>query len=120
MEEVGAKRRRKGYLAEEDLVGVRSVHVGGVEKSDAGVDGVVDEGDHVGVGFGGPVESGHAHATEALTGDLQPLRAKLHAPNACRCRHRPPPRLLVGTKQLAAWMGVAMAMAIPMGCVLVK
>ncbi|TVU13692.1 hypothetical protein EJB05_37112, partial [Eragrostis curvula] len=39
------------HLADEDLVGVGPVAVGGVEEGDAGVDGVVDERDHVGLGL---------------------------------------------------------------------
>ena len=38
--------------------------VGGVEKGDAGVDGVVDKFDHIGVGLGQPIESRHTHASE--------------------------------------------------------
>jgi hypothetical protein len=68
-------------LAEEDLVGVRAVDVGGVEEGDPRCDGVVDELDHVGLGLGRAVEGGHAHASEALRGDLQALRAELHAGN---------------------------------------
>ncbi|KAK2983949.1 hypothetical protein RJ640_002894 [Escallonia rubra] len=39
------------YLADEDLVGVRPVNVGGVEEGDAAVDGVVDELDHLRLGL---------------------------------------------------------------------
>jgi hypothetical protein len=49
---------------------VRAVHVGGVKEGDPGGDGVVDELDHVRLGFGRTVEGGHAHAAEALRGDL--------------------------------------------------
>ena len=68
-------------LAEEDLVGVRAIDVGGVEQGDSGGDGVVDELDHVGLGLGRAVEGGHAHAAEALRRDLQPLGAQLDAAN---------------------------------------
>lgn len=44
------------YLAEENLVGVGAVDVGGVEEGDAGVDGVVDELDHVWFWLRGAVE----------------------------------------------------------------
>jgi len=60
-------------LSEEDLVGVRAVDVGSVEEGDSGGDGVVDELDHVGLRLRRAVEGGHAHAAEALRGDLQPL-----------------------------------------------
>ena len=58
---------------------MRAVNVGGVEEGDPGGDGVVDELDHVRLGLGRTVEGGHAHAAEALRGDLQPLRAQLDA-----------------------------------------
>jgi hypothetical protein len=76
------ERSEKTDLAQEDLVGVRAVDVGGVEEGDPGVDGVVDKLDHLRLGFWRAVEGGHAHAAEALRGDLQPLRAQLDA------RHR--------------------------------
>ncbi|KAG5588673.1 hypothetical protein H5410_049107 [Solanum commersonii] len=38
----------------EDLVSVGSIYIGSIEKSDAGVNGVVDELDHIGFGFGRP------------------------------------------------------------------
>nr|GMD72274.1 putative late blight resistance protein homolog R1B-16 isoform X1 [Ipomoea batatas] len=41
--------------------------VGGVKERDAGVNGVVDEGDHVGVGLGRAVEGGHAHTAQSLS-----------------------------------------------------
>ncbi|KAL4578380.1 hypothetical protein LXL04_014503 [Taraxacum kok-saghyz] len=37
------------YLADKDLVGLRAVHVGGVEKGNAGVNGVVDDFDHMNI-----------------------------------------------------------------------
>ena len=49
---------------------MRAVNVGGVEEGDPGGDGVVDELDHVRLGLGRTVEGGHAHAAEALRGDL--------------------------------------------------
>jgi len=57
-------------LAQQDLVSVRTVHVGGVEEGDPGGDSVVDELDHVGLRLGRTVEEGHAQAAEALRGDL--------------------------------------------------
>jgi hypothetical protein len=50
--------------ADQQLIGKRAVHVGGVQEGAAKVDAAVDGGD--GLGFvGGAVELGHAHATEA-------------------------------------------------------
>jgi hypothetical protein len=66
-------------LAQEDLVVERPIEIGGVEERDAGVDHVVDELDHLLLRLGRPIEAGHAHASQALLGDLQPLRAKLHS-----------------------------------------
>lgn len=50
-------------LADEDFVGVRAVEIGSIEMSDAGVDGVVDEFDHVFFGFGRSITSRHSHAS---------------------------------------------------------
>ncbi|TVU13684.1 hypothetical protein EJB05_37104, partial [Eragrostis curvula] len=69
----------KPYLAEEDLVGVGAVDVGGVKEGDAGGNGVVNERGHLGLGLGRAVDGGHAHAAEALRRDLQALGAQLHA-----------------------------------------
>lgn len=73
-------------LAEEDLVGEGAVDVGGVEEGDAGADGVANEGDHVGLRLGRPVERRHAHATQPLRRHLQPLRPQPHPPHRRR-RH---------------------------------
>lgn len=43
-----------------------AVHIGGVKEGDAGVDGMANEGDHVGFGLGRAVTEGHAHAAQAL------------------------------------------------------
>uniref|UniRef100_A0A3Q7IAF0 Uncharacterized protein n=1 Tax=Solanum lycopersicum TaxID=4081 RepID=A0A3Q7IAF0_SOLLC len=43
------------YLAEEDFISVGPIYIGSIEKCDAGVNGVVDELDHIGIGFGRPV-----------------------------------------------------------------
>ncbi len=55
----------KGPRAAEQLfVGVRTVHIGGVEEVDAEIEGAMDDGDVLRV-VGRPVEVGHAHAAEA-------------------------------------------------------
>ena len=54
------------YLSEEDFVGKRAVDVGSVEEGDAGVDGMVDESDHVLFGLWRAIELGHAHAAQPL------------------------------------------------------
>ena len=51
------------YLSDKDFVSVGPIYVGGVKEGDTTVDGMVDEFDHVGIGLGRAVESGHAHAT---------------------------------------------------------
>jgi len=53
-------------LADEELIGVRAVAVGGVEEGDAGGHGVANERDHVRLRLGRAVVGGHAHAAEAL------------------------------------------------------
>jgi hypothetical protein len=75
------KERKKWDLSEKDFVGEGAVHVGGVEEGDAGVDGVVDESYHVLFGLGRAIKGGHAHAAEALCGDLQSLRTQLYPPH---------------------------------------
>ena len=55
---------RPERLADEDLVRVRAVNVGGVEERDTERDGAMDGGDGFGL-VGLPVELGHAHASEA-------------------------------------------------------
>ena len=54
-------------LADQDLVGVGAVDVGGVEERDAEVEGAVDRRDPFGL-VGRAVELGHAHAAEAEGG----------------------------------------------------
>lgn len=51
-------------LSYENLV--VAVDVGGVEKCDSGVNGMVDEFDHIGLGLGLAVVSRHAHTTQPL------------------------------------------------------
>ena len=60
-------------LADEHLVGVRAVDVGGVEEGDPSRDGVAEERHHFGVGLALAVRRRHAHAAQALRRDLQPL-----------------------------------------------
>ena len=55
-----------------------AVDVGSVEEGDAGVDGVVDEFDHVFFGLGWAVEGRHSHTAKALYRNLHPLRPQLH------------------------------------------
>ena len=54
-------------LADEDLVGVRAVDVGGVEERDPEIERAVDRRDAFGL-VGRAVELGHAHAAEAEGG----------------------------------------------------
>ena len=54
-------------LADEDLVGVRTVDVGRVEERDPEIERAVDRGDAFGL-VGRAVELGHAHAAEAEGG----------------------------------------------------
>jgi hypothetical protein len=74
------RKKKRWDLSEKDFVGEGAVHVGGVEEGDTGVDGVVDERDHVFFGL-----AGHAHATEALCGHLQSLRTQLYPPHSSGC-----------------------------------
>jgi hypothetical protein len=61
------KKRRTWDLSKKDFIGEGAVDIGGVEEGDAGVDGMVDESDHVFFGLGKAIEGGgHAHAAEAL------------------------------------------------------
>ena len=55
--------REKKDLAQKGFVGEGAIAVGGVEKCDAGIDGLVNEFDHLGLGLGRAVEGGHAHTT---------------------------------------------------------
>ena len=59
-------------LADEHLVGVRPVHVGGVEEVDPELERPVDGGGRLLV-VGRTVEVGHPHAAQALAGDHQAL-----------------------------------------------
>lgn len=70
-------------LSEENLVLEWPIDIGGVEEGDATIDGVVDEGDHVGLGLRGPVEGRHAHTSEPLNRDLEALGAQLDLLNCC-------------------------------------
>jgi hypothetical protein len=69
-------------LSEKDFVGEGAVDVGGIKEGDAGVEGMVDESDHVFFGLGKAIDAGHAHATEALCGHLQSLRTQLYPPHS--------------------------------------
>jgi hypothetical protein len=65
------KKKRKNITtwarSKKDFIGEGAVDIGGVEEGDAGVDGMVDESDHVFFGLGKAIEGGgHAHAAEAL------------------------------------------------------
>jgi hypothetical protein len=72
-------------LSEKDFVGEGAVDVGGIKEGDAGVEGMVDESDHVFFGLGRAIKGGHAHATEALCGHLQSLRTQLYPPHSSGC-----------------------------------
>ena len=72
-------------LADELLVDVGAVHLGGVEERDAEVHGAAQHGDHVLARAGvGPVAHGHAHGAEADGRDLEPLSERA-------CVHGEPP-----------------------------
>jgi hypothetical protein len=64
-------------LADEFLVGERTVHLGGVEEGDAAVDGGADQGDAVLAGDGRAVAVAEAHAAEPDRGDLQAAGSKV-------------------------------------------
>lgn len=66
------------YLSKEYFVGVGPINVGRVEEGDAGIDGVVDEVYHFGLGLWRAEESGHAHTAKTQRRNLQALRAQLH------------------------------------------
>lgn len=74
-------------LAEEKLVGLRTVDVGGIEERNAGINGVVEKSDGVTFGLGRTVERGNPHATEALSRDLKALASQLHPPHFASFRH---------------------------------
>ncbi len=63
-------------LADQDLVGVRAVHVGGVQQAHAALQRAVDHGDGFGVVAAAAVEGAHAHAAQALGGDGRALAAQ--------------------------------------------
>jgi hypothetical protein len=63
-------------LADEQLVGVGAVHVGGVKEVEALVQRMVDGGDGFGVVAVAGVELAHAHAAEADGGDLRAVAAE--------------------------------------------
>src|SRR5579875_2604528 len=67
---------RADRLADQPLVGVRPVDVGGVQQRHAQVQGAVDGGDRL-LFVGDAVELRHAHAAEALGRDGQSLASKL-------------------------------------------
>src|SRR5215211_7692858 len=62
--------------ADEPLVRVRAVHVGGVEEGYAELQRPLDRRDRLAV-VARAVEVGHAHAAESLAGDGQALAAEL-------------------------------------------
>jgi alcohol dehydrogenase class IV len=74
----------------EHLIRERPVHVGGVEEVDTTVDRLVDRRDRLCV-VANPVELAHAHATEALLGDLEALTqlSTLHRGSLCEIAHNP-------------------------------
>ena len=77
-------------LADELLVDVRTVDLGGVEEGDAEVDRPVQEGDHVGPVGSAAVAAGHRHAAEADGRDLESAgseSARVHG-SAPICRGR--------------------------------
>ena len=57
-------------LADELLVRVRAVHLGGVEEVAAQLERAVDRRERLAL-VGGPVESGHAHAAEPDRGNVE-------------------------------------------------
>ena len=67
------RKEKKVYLSEKDFVGEGSVYVRGVEEGDAGVNGMVDERDHIWFRLCRPIEGRHAHATKSLSRNLQTL-----------------------------------------------
>lgn len=67
------KQTIRGNLAKKNFIGVRSIEIRSVNKSDATVDGMVDQSDHFRFRFWRAIEGRHAHATEALSWHFQPL-----------------------------------------------
>lgn len=53
--------KQNHYLSEENLIGMGPIEIGSVEKCDAGIDGMVDELDHINLRLGRAVGGGHAH-----------------------------------------------------------
>ena len=104
-------------LADEQLVGVRPVHVGGVEEGDPELERTVDGGGGL-VVVDRPVEVGHPHAAEALAGDretlgperdrfdghgvaplvMSPRRSALAGTGPLRVRRAPPLRVHAGPR----------------------
>ncbi|MCW0424987.1 hypothetical protein NB713_002930 [Xanthomonas sacchari] len=63
-------------LADQHFVGVRAVHVGGVDEADAVLDRGMDDRDRGGVVAAAAVERAHAHAAEAEGGDAGAVAAE--------------------------------------------
>ena len=61
--------------ADQFFVGVRAIHVGRVEQSDASVQRMVDGGDRFGI-VAAAIELAHAHAAEAKRGNPGTIRAE--------------------------------------------
>ena len=64
---------RRQCLADELLVDVGPVDLGGVEERDPALHGTAQHGDHLVAVTRGAVALAHPHATEADGGDLEPL-----------------------------------------------
>nr|GMD59944.1 hypothetical protein Iba_chr12aCG6330 [Ipomoea batatas] len=71
------------YLAKEDFIGVGAIHIGGVEQGDAGINGVVNELDHIFIRLGRAVKTGHPHTAKTLRRYFQPLRTQLDPRHIC-------------------------------------
>ena len=74
-------------LADQLLVGVGAVDLGGVEEGDAAVDGGMEQRDHLLPVRAAAVAAGHAHAAEPDGRDLQAAGAEsalLHCPFSLR------------------------------------
>ncbi|KAF3505021.1 hypothetical protein F2Q69_00041178 [Brassica cretica] len=57
----------KSHPGEDKLVGLRTVDIGGVKESNAGVDSVVEKSDGVSFPFRITMEGGEAQAAKALS-----------------------------------------------------
>jgi hypothetical protein len=80
--------KRAQSLADQELVGTRTVDIGGVEESDAEFNRPVDRRDGFGL-VARPIKLGHAHASETHFRYNQSLRAEfalLHAASPCAGR----------------------------------